>query len=519
MKFAKSATLGIYFVLDDNAMTQKEQIVGLLKTKSPRTQGELSAEMYGDNKHMPYIYSSLMELVNTGYVKRVGSRPSQYYLIDETFNLKITEEETNSFGSKFDTFTGTSGHVVLLNKLFSGGWLDEDGHIGHEIIDFLLTDDGKYFVYNNPWGACPNDIWIDGTKMLERNSEEKYTGKYMVLTGPTKGHDFDIVYVIELEEKLHRFHTSKDENIYTSHQKEVIQMMKNLDIKYNGKYLNEIYGVESLHLTFIGSKIFKTDSPIRISGLSYKFQRNKGYIYDDKNPDDYLALINKIETSIKDGSLSPFIPRKADQMNARFLNTNKTFFDLAGIQDSEQAYTNILKNILEQGDLLKEFCNRFRCNRPFDSTGHFMVFKETKVVNGRMDVCAESKNQRIVIENKVLSGLNGIRPEDNTSQLSTYFNWAKKKSFDPLCFAIVPNYRINEIKREIIVEDPKMESVYILVSYGDLAGFIEAEFDKGMFSKNYTFYSLIPQIIDGFRNNSYSTKENLYARMFLNATY
>lgn len=186
MKFAKSATLGIYFVLEDNAMTQKEQIVGLLKTKSPRTQGELSAEMYGDNKHMPYIHSSLMELVNTGYVKRVGSRPSQYYLIDETFNLKITEEETNSFGSKFDTFTGTSGHVVLLNKLFSGGWLDEDGHIGHEIIDFLLTDDGKYFVYNNPWGACPNDIWIDGTKMLERNSEEKYTGKYMVLTGPTK---------------------------------------------------------------------------------------------------------------------------------------------------------------------------------------------------------------------------------------------------------------------------------------------------------------------------------------------
>ncbi|MCH3976872.1 MAG: hypothetical protein LKE36_04680 [Bacilli bacterium] len=148
-----------------------------------------------------------------------------------------------------------------------------------------------------------------------------------------------------------------------------------------------------------------------------------------------------------------------------------------------------------------------------------MVFKETKVVNGRMDVCAESKNQRIVIENKVLSGLNGIRPEDNTNQLSTYFNWAKKKSFDPLCFAVVPNYRINEIKREIIVEDPKMESVYILVSYGDLADFIEAEFDKGMFSKNYTFYSLIPQIIDGFRNHSYSTKENLYARMFLNATY
>lgn len=510
--------LGTYFVLEDNTMTQKEQIVDLLKTKSPRTQSELSVEIYGDNKHMPNIYSSLMGLVNAGYVKRVGSRPSQYYLIDETFKRAIAEEVNGSFQSKSDVFTGANGNVILLNKPFLGGWLDEDGHIGHEIIDFLLTDNGQYFVYNNPWGACPDDIWIDGTKRFERNNKEKYISKYMILTGPTKGQDFDIVYVIELKEKLHRFHTCKDENVYRSSQKEVIQMMKELDIKYNGKYLNEIYGFESLYLTFAGSNIYKADSPIRMTGLSYNFQRNKGYIYDDKNPNDYLALINKVEASIKDGSLSLFTPRKANHNTIGSLNTNKTFLDLAGVQDSEQAYTNILKSLLEQGDLLKDFCNKFCCKKAFDSTGQFKVFKETKVVNGRMDVCAESNNQRIVIENKVLSGLNGIRPEDNTSQLSIYFIWAKKKSYDPLCFVVAPNYRLNEIRREIRVKDPTMESIYTLISYGDIADFIEEKFNEGAFPNYYAFYSLIPQIINGFRNYSYSTKEDLYARMFLDAT-
>lgn len=40
-----------------------------------------------------------------------------------------------------------------------------------------------------------------------------------------------------------------------------------------------------------------------------------------------------------------------------------------------------------------------------------------------MDVCAESRSQRVIIENKVYSGLNGVRPADNTTQLSTYYSW------------------------------------------------------------------------------------------------
>ena len=127
------------------------------------------------------------------------------------------------------------GNVILLNKLFLGGWLDKQGNIGHEIIDFLFTDNGEHYVYNNPLGVCPKDIWIDGTK-FPRSKEEKYLGKYMVLTSEKRGKDFDILYVIELAEKLHRFSAPKDKtklrNIQKKIQQDIIEK-RNINITAN----------------------------------------------------------------------------------------------------------------------------------------------------------------------------------------------------------------------------------------------------------------------------------------------
>ena len=137
-----------------------------------------------------------------------------------------------------------------------------------------------------------------------------------------------------------------------------------------------------------------------------------------------------------------------------------------------------------------------------------------------MDVCAESRSQRVIIENKVYSGLNGVRPADNTTQLSTYYSWGiDGKVEEPLCFVVAPDFKINEIKREIYEKDNNMLEIYQINTYGDIADFIEEEYSNGNILVSYAYYGLIPQIINTFRNLSYSTKEDLYAKRFLNATY
>lgn len=410
------------------------------------------------------------------------------------------------------------GNVILLNKLFLGGWLDKQGNIGHEIIDFLLTDKGEHYVYNNPLGVCPKDIWIDGTK-FPRSKEEKYLGKYMVLTSEKRGKEFDILYVIELAEKLHGFSAPKNKTKLRDIQKKIQQdIIKNRDIKYNGKYLYDIYkNDDSLYLTFKGEKIYKADTPITFEETTHNFQRNKGYIYDDKDPDDYKKLITLIEDSIKNGTLKAFKPRNVSPSQIGQSNANKTFIDLIKQEYNEQIYTNILHSVLEQGDLFKNFCDKFRKGKPFNSTDNFKVFRETKVVDGRMDICAESDSQRVIIENKINSGLNGLRPADNTTQLSTYYTWGTEKKTKPLCFVVAPDHRIDEIKREIHNKDPRMANIYTIIPYSEIADFIEDQYKSSFIPSTYSHYSLMPQIIDAFRNLSLP-KEDLYARMFLDAT-
>lgn len=454
------------------------------------------------------------------------------------------------------------GNVIILNKPFLGGWLDKTGNIGHEVIDFFKADDGQYYVYNNPWGACPDDIWVEGSKNQKLKGKNKYVAKYLVLTGPARDQAFDIHYVIELEEKLHDEHSIKrkkgkntteddeegeidltDWEGFRVRQENVKKMMRNRDIKYNNKYLYEIYGDdESLYLTFKAKRIYKATKQLHIK-LEYNFQRNKGYVYDTKKfkrkgedvtyQKDYEALKNLIDNSIENHYLEEIKDLKLlkDQKIGQ-TEERKTFMDLIGFADNEQAYTNILHSILEQGDWLKRFCVRFKDNPSFasneidkseqmlDRHGEFKVSRETKIVNGRMDVCAESDKQRVVIENKVYSGLNGIRPADNETQLSTYYKWGTEKSMLPLCFVTLPNSRKNEVKWEIEEFDKNsgknMAKVYRCVTYSEIANFIKDNAND--IPQDYVYSALISQIIDAFNNLGEDNKEALYARMFLAAT-
>lgn len=422
------------------------------------------------------------------------------------------------------------GNVIILNKPFLGGWLNQQGNIGHEIIDFFYTDNDELYVYNLPWGVCPDDIWVDGTpidSLSYGKPYQKYYCRYLLLTSESNvnksgGCSFYILYVIELESKLHAYHTSNDYGVHKKHQEDIIEkvIIKN-GIKYNGKYLYETFKSDkAMYITFKAKQIYEANNPILVECSSYKFQRNKGYLYkddDDKNRNDYDEVNELIKSLIKNNKLTLFKPSKVTKPS-KTISGNKTFLDLCGMQFVEQAYTNILFDILSYNDLILEFCKKFDPFKIFDSTKPFQVSKENKIVNGRMDICAESESQRIVIENKVLSGLNGENEEDATTQLSTYYKWASEKSECPLCFLLVPDFRKKEIEQEIDEFDPLMKGKYIIVTYGQVADFIIEQFKSCILDNKYEHYSIIIQIIDAFRNLQYSSKQDLYADLFYKAT-
>lgn len=189
--------------------------------------------------------------------------------------------------------------AIILNKPFIGSWNSISGNVPHEIIDFLLTDENEYYVYNVPWGVCPK--WIQVGKPISKKETHKV--KYLLLTSswkqitskPHVNGQVNLLYCIELEQKLHDYSRSKNKKNLKGIQKKVQDIIDRKNIKYHSKKLYDIWGTkdETLYVTFQAKTIFKAKQEINVE-LEYKYQRNKGYIKSEEYCDDYTKLINQI---------------------------------------------------------------------------------------------------------------------------------------------------------------------------------------------------------------------------------
>lgn len=408
--------------------------------------------------------------------------------------------------------------VIILNKVFEGSWNDVEGNISHEIIDYVLTDKGEQYIYNTPWGHCPE--WIYVGENTTPKEKETHRATYLLLTSTTHTvketgtHNFYINYFVELEEKIHNYSTSKNETTLKNTREKIIAECQKREIKYKGKYLHEIHKVDkSLLVTFKAKRIMKAVKPIEVA-LSYNFQRNKGYIKNDEHADDYKIIINKIEK----GNWENFELKRICDLNYNINDdlTKKNFLDLIHKNDSEECYTNILYSVLSHKNLINEFCKKFKKEKSIlNEIKPFVVSRELGIVGGRMDICADNEHQKIVIENKVFSGLNGVRKDEST-QLSIYYDWAKKdREHEPLCFLTVPDYRINEIKQEILEKDKEMERIYKIIGYSEIRDFINDHIEELNDAYDYKKYS--PDYPAIFNQHSHKTKQEYYTNLFLRA--
>lgn len=92
-------------------MSQKEDIVNLLKTNGSMTQGAIAEAMYDDKNHGPNIYASLMSLVTKGVVIRTRTSPSYYSLSGAEVVIPAKVSQATKKGARDvsgDVITNTS---------------------------------------------------------------------------------------------------------------------------------------------------------------------------------------------------------------------------------------------------------------------------------------------------------------------------------------------------------------------------------------------------------------------------
>lgn len=268
-----------------------------------------------------------------------------------------------------------------------------------------------------------------------------------------------------------------------------------------------------MYVTFEAEKVYKAKLAIRVNTPGYRFQRNKGYVFENENKEAFKALDNYTELKYWKDITDEIT--KVD-INDYKLNQNKTFLDLILKVDSEECYTNMLYMILNWKNTMNLFAQEFKNGKKVDGNPFYVrrelkIPKSEKIKGGRTDVCAYNNNQRIVIENKVFSGLNGIDISSKSTQLSVYYNWAKLGQLEPLCFISCPDFRKTEIETEI---EPKMKGKYEFVEYSKISKFID-KLNKNKYFKGFQFERYVQDIINAFNKFDYQSKSKLFEQFFL----
>lgn len=413
------------------------------------------------------------------------------------------------------------GKVFILNKPFEGSYTDNEGNVAHEIINYFRADNGNIYIYNNPLGHCPKNIYADGTH--DYKVEYMFLAKKAIMNkkGDPKWSEFELTHLIKIKNCLHHesaHDIEKNKNKLKDAQGVVKDVIDSKGITYGSKTIYEIFGPDdvSLYVTFEAEKIYEAQGLIKVKTPGYRFQRNKGYVFSDTMPVAFNAL-NKYTNLKYWKDITNTIP-KANPANYK-QNQNKTFLDLILKADSEECYTNMLYAVLSWKNTMNLFLNKFSKNKKVDSK-LFCVRRELKIPGdgdikgGRTDICAYTYNQRVVIENKVFSGLNGIDKNNKATQLTVYHNWASQPTnLNPICFISCPDFRKSEIYDEI---EPTMKGKYEFVEYSEISKFIE-KLNNSKYFDGFSFEKYIPDIINAFDKLGYQSKSQLFEQFFLEA--
>lgn len=413
---------------------------------------------------------------------------------------------------------------ILINKMYVGRYLNDN--IGHEVINLIKSDNGKNYIYVNPYGSMDkkHNNKID-TILLVRNSNIKDTFEILA-----QAYDLEQV---NFSQNKNRDRGKQLEYIYEN------------NIKYSNKYLNKIFyknekNEEAIYISFRANKVIRPKKPIYISFLPTNQKdicdKNSKYILIHLNSCKQQNNTNKTNiVNIAKQSLKMYIGNKEIKYNNKIVDQSKVFeklryiiensvywekgnstkkveeiiqeyndntginhFNIIDVIDKnydEVIFSNIFKYIFSENP--KVFCSfastvlekNFKSNK-LNLSEEFNIDRE----KGHTDLLITDKRNRniIVIENKIKSGINGkdlfLEDKKVKGQLYDYYRYANGKEFkhykNKFFYIFVPDYSY------ISENDIYPKNTYKIIKYSQIYDFFykhRNSFEETLYFKEFLY--------------------------------
>lgn len=283
-------------------------------------------------------------------------------------------------------------------KMYQGDYCLQNGKIGHEFINLIMSDDeNKYFyIWLNHNGTFDKDLKKDETIniLMVRTISD---GVYKVLGKATNCSVVDGADPKKYKDPEDRFNKQKN-------------------ISYDGISLEEIHKNEKNTLvTFKTQNVYKPKKPIFITNnhnikdgediyyLEIDIKSSMRQYFNDDNS-DFNGILNDTklwEENVSSDKINEFIKKYSG-----LFNNKETMFSILKKEKDEISLSNSISYFLKKYECYGKFLNNL--NKNIDENQEFEIYREKENV----DLFFIGTKNIVIIENKVDSKINGIKENE-----------------------------------------------------------------------------------------------------------
>lgn len=404
---------------------------------------------------------------------------------------------------------------ILINRMFTGGYISTGRNLAHETINLFKDDNGRNFIYVQAYGA----VGKSHCKKDRKGNIITDTIETILLVKPSGKNTWEVVAKAEGLHPMTFFKTSwkKERAEINNYQRNYIDKES---ITYDNIPLYELFesnenDENAIYYTYEADRVVKAKNPIYITTSNYcenddaisldnvkNFAKSSLKMYIEKGQSKNLDKIISNENNWGEET-KRFIEFK----NKINIKEKTNFLKIIDKEDDELIFSNLFKYVFDENpNVTSKFFEKF-CNIKLNQNKI-----EIKREYEDIDILVYDDNNVIVIENKIKSGINGLK--NGKTQLDKYYeiitsqkdkNNEDNQHYGKTNFFLVflPNHNNLNIK--------KYSSKYKLIKYSDIYDFFKEyhyEYNNDIYFSH--FFSALEKHIKATDN---SLEEDMY-RMF-----
>lgn len=327
--------------------------------------------------------------------------------------------------------------LIIINRMYGGGYLTEGENIGHEIINLFRSDNGNNYLWLNAGGSCKKSYFVD------KNGNMLYDEVIMLMVRMYGYRQWKVLGKAEIDtsvladymvpvfgEKAHKKQIEKieEEKIYYGGQ----PINKIFDNNFfNGKLQSGI----DIYYTFKAKNVFLPVSApeniektiINIEGLKgLSNQSLRMYLSDGKEDEKntYKKFNDIIDGKVFAWENENTTP-KVNMADAVISEEKDYFLKIINEEYRELSFSNLLAYFLKNKKVMALFAEQVLKLKNFNSNSYSIAREEKNI-----DLFISSPEHYIIIENKIRSGLIEEK-KDMSKKILEYFDENNEKNLPP----------------------------------------------------------------------------------------